>query len=68
VADVAVEQNSTLVMPIPVELLTAFGRMGGGGDSGNGRPVTPPPASPAPQIPPGPEEGRPPEPGNGRPG
>jgi regulator of protease activity HflC (stomatin/prohibitin superfamily) len=68
VADVAVEQNSTLVMPIPVELLTAFGRMGGGGDPGNGRPVTPPPASPAPQIPPGPEEGRPPEPGNGRPG
>jgi regulator of protease activity HflC (stomatin/prohibitin superfamily) len=68
VADVAVEQNSTLVMPIPVELLTAFGRMGGGGDPGNGRPVTPPPASPAPQIPPGPEEGRPPDPGNGRPG
>jgi regulator of protease activity HflC (stomatin/prohibitin superfamily) len=68
VADVAVEQNSTLVMPIPVELLTAFGRMGGGGDPDNGRPVTPPPASPAPQIPPGPEEGRPPDPGNGRPG
>jgi len=67
VADVAVEQNSTLVMPVPVELLTAFGRMGGG-DPGNGRPVTPPSASPAPQIPPGPEEGRPPEPGNGRPG
>jgi hypothetical protein len=65
---VAVEQNSTLVMPIPVELLTAFGRMGGG-DPGNGRPAAPPPAPPAaPQIPPGREEGRPPEPGDGRPG
>jgi regulator of protease activity HflC (stomatin/prohibitin superfamily) len=63
VADVAVEQNSTLVMPIPIELLSLFPRTGGG-DPGNGRPAVPPP----PRTTPGPEEGRPPEPGNGRPG
>jgi regulator of protease activity HflC (stomatin/prohibitin superfamily) len=74
VADVAVEQNSTLVMPIPIELLSLFARSSGG-EPGNGRPVTPPvsppPVSPPPpssQGPPGPEEGRPPEHGNGRPG
>jgi regulator of protease activity HflC (stomatin/prohibitin superfamily) len=81
VADVAVEQNSTLVMPIPIELLNVFGRPGG--DPGNGRPVAPPPAPPpvasppapsppssqAPPAPgPGPEEPRPPDRGNGRPG
>ncbi|HEU4898460.1 MAG TPA: slipin family protein [Actinomycetota bacterium] len=60
VADVATEQNSTLVMPIPVELLTLFGPSRGGGDLGNGRVVEPPR--------PGPEEDRPPEQGNGRPG
>ena len=70
VADVAVEQNSTLVMPIPIELLNLFG--GRVGDPGNGRPVAPPAAPPAvappaSQNPPGPEEGRPPERGNGRP-
>jgi regulator of protease activity HflC (stomatin/prohibitin superfamily) len=69
VADVAVEQNSTLVMPIPIELLTAFGRPLGS-DPGNGRPPAPPPVSPPPssQGPPGPEEGHQPEQGNGRPG
>jgi regulator of protease activity HflC (stomatin/prohibitin superfamily) len=71
VADVAVEQNSTLVMPIPIELLNLFGRPMG--DPGNGRPVPPPPVAPppassSPQSPPGPEEGPPPERGNGRPG
>jgi regulator of protease activity HflC (stomatin/prohibitin superfamily) len=69
VADVAVEQNSTLVMPIPIELLNVFGRPTG--DPGNGRPVAPPPVPPPPpssQAPPGPEEGHPPEHGNGRPG
>ena len=65
IAEVAAEQNSTVVMPIPVELLSLFGSR----DSGNGRPVAPPavpPPSPQPST--GPEEGRPPEPGNGRPG
>jgi regulator of protease activity HflC (stomatin/prohibitin superfamily) len=69
VSEVATEQNSTLVMPIPVELLNLFGRASGG-DPGNGRPPAPPAVSPPPstQSPPGPEEGRPPEQGNGRPG
>jgi regulator of protease activity HflC (stomatin/prohibitin superfamily) len=69
VSEVATEQNSTLVMPIPVELLNLFGRASGG-DPGNGRPPPPPAVSPPPssQSPPGPEEGRPPEQGNGRPG
>jgi regulator of protease activity HflC (stomatin/prohibitin superfamily) len=69
VAAVATEQNSTLVMPIPVELLSMFGR--GGGDPGNGFPAAPPPAvSPPPssQASPGPEDGSQPEQGNGRPG
>jgi len=65
VAAVATEQNSTLVMPIPIELLSLFPRTGGG-DPGNGRPAVPPP--PPPRTAPGPEEGRQPEPGNGRPG
>ena len=64
VAAVATEQNSTLVMPIPIELLSLFGGRGG---PDNGRPptaVAPPPSS----SPSGPEEeGRPPEEGNGRP-
>ena len=42
VAEVATERNSTLVMPIPVELLNLFGRLGGG--EPNGRPAVPPPA------------------------
>jgi regulator of protease activity HflC (stomatin/prohibitin superfamily) len=67
VADVAVEQNSTLVMPIPIELLNLFGR--GGGDPGNGYPAGPPAVPPPPSAQAqGPEEGRPPEQGNGRPG
>jgi regulator of protease activity HflC (stomatin/prohibitin superfamily) len=70
VAAVATEQNSTLVMPIPIELLNLFGRLGGG-DSGNGLPAAPPPAVSPPASSQGsqdPEEGRPPERGNGRPG
>jgi regulator of protease activity HflC (stomatin/prohibitin superfamily) len=68
ISEVATEQNSTLVMPIPVELLSLFGRISG--DPGNGRPSAPPavPSPPSSQTPPGPEEGRPPEQGNGRPG
>jgi regulator of protease activity HflC (stomatin/prohibitin superfamily) len=42
VAEVATEQNSTLVMPVPVELLGLFARSAGG-DPGNGRPAVPPP-------------------------
>lgn len=70
VTAVATEQNSTLVMPIPVELLSMFGRAGGG-DPGNGFPAAPPPAVPPPpssQASPGPEDGSQPEQGNGRPG
>jgi regulator of protease activity HflC (stomatin/prohibitin superfamily) len=68
VAAVATEQNSTLVMPIPIELLSLMGRVGG--DPGNGSPAAPPAVSPppAPQGSPGPEQGRQPEPGDGRPG
>jgi regulator of protease activity HflC (stomatin/prohibitin superfamily) len=70
VAAVATEQNSTLVMPIPVELLSMFGRPSGGGP-GNGWPAVPPPSvTPSPSSPatPGPEDGPQPEQGNGRPG
>jgi regulator of protease activity HflC (stomatin/prohibitin superfamily) len=69
VAAVATEQNSTLVMPIPIELLSLIGRSSGG-DPGNGTPPVPPPAVPPPSSQgfPGPEEGPQTEPGNGRPG
>jgi regulator of protease activity HflC (stomatin/prohibitin superfamily) len=68
VAAVATEQNSTLVMPIPVELLNMFGGRAGA-DPGNGRPPAPPAVTPpSSQAPSGPEETRPPEQGNGRPG
>jgi regulator of protease activity HflC (stomatin/prohibitin superfamily) len=63
VTAVATEQNSTLVMPIPVELLSMFG-------GGNGRPppaVEPPPPPPPSSGSPGPES-RQPDSGNGRPG
>ncbi|HSK38122.1 MAG TPA: slipin family protein [Actinomycetota bacterium] len=69
VTAVATEQNSTLVMPIPIELLSLMGRVGG--DPGNGRPVGPPPPAvppPSSQSPQRPEDERPPERGNGRPG
>jgi regulator of protease activity HflC (stomatin/prohibitin superfamily) len=68
VTAVATEQNSTLVMPIPIELLSLFG--GRSGDQGNGLPAAPPavPLPPSSQSSPGPEEGRQPEQGNGRPG
>jgi regulator of protease activity HflC (stomatin/prohibitin superfamily) len=62
VAEVATERNSTLVMPIPVELLNLFGRLGG--EVGNGRPVEGPP--PRPVQGPGPDEER--RGGDGRPG
>ena len=67
VTAVATEQNSTLVMPIPIELLGMFG---GRGDEGNGLPAAPPAVSPPPpsSSSPGPEEGRQPGPGNDRPG
>ncbi len=70
VTAVATEQNSTLVMPIPIELLSLIGRSSGG-DPGNGRPVGPPPPAvppPSSQSPQRPEDERPPERGNGRPG
>ena len=71
VAAVATEQNSTLVMPIPIELLTLFGGRQGA-DAGNGLPggppAVPPPTPSSSQTPAGPEENRPPEQGNGRPG
>jgi hypothetical protein len=68
VTAVATEQNSTLVMPIPIELLSLFG--GRSADQGNGLPPAPPavPPPPSSQGSPGPEEGRQPDPGNGRPG
>jgi regulator of protease activity HflC (stomatin/prohibitin superfamily) len=69
VTAVATEQNSTLVMPIPIELLSLMGRVGG--DPGNGSPAAPPavpPPSPPSQGRLGPEEGRSPDQGNGRPG
>ena len=72
VTAVATEQNSTLVMPIPIELLNLFGGRGSA-DAGNGLPggppaVAQPPSPPSSQSPSGPEENRPPEQGNGRPG
>src|SRR5829696_1307780 len=63
VAAVATEQNSTLVMPIPIELLTLFGGRQGA-EAGNGLPGGPP-AVPPPT--PSSSQG-PPEQGNGRPG
>src|SRR5215216_2753723 len=71
VAAVATEQNSTLVMPIPIELLTLFGGRQGA-EAGNGLPggppAVPPPTPSSSPGPSGPEENRPPEQGNGRPG
>jgi regulator of protease activity HflC (stomatin/prohibitin superfamily) len=63
VTAVATEQNSTLVMPIPIELLGMFG-------GGNGRqpPAVEPPPPPPSSGPAGPEESRPRDSGNGRPG
>jgi regulator of protease activity HflC (stomatin/prohibitin superfamily) len=70
VAAVATEQNSTLVMPIPIELLTLFG--GRQSEVGNGLPggppAVPPPQPSSSQGPSGAEENRPPDHGNGRPG
>ena len=66
VAEVATEQNSTLVMPIPIEILSFFSRFGGdmGARPGNGgappvprpapgkpHPVEPPPGSATAQLP-----------------
>ena len=67
VSEVASEKNSTLVMPIPVELLGALGRLGGGGPGpDDGRPAMPPPPSP-PAVS-GPDDGRAAGDDNGRPG
>ena len=61
VAEVATEQNSTLVMPIPIELLSFFGRvgegLGGHGGNGGGTPAvtTPRPSSPATRSPDAPQ-------------
>jgi regulator of protease activity HflC (stomatin/prohibitin superfamily) len=70
VSEVASEKNSTLVMPIPVELLGALGRLGGGPGPGpgpdDGRPAMPPPPSP-PAVS-GPDDGRAAGDDNGRPG
>ena len=60
VSEVATEKNSTLVMPIPVELLSVLGRQGGGGY--DGRPAVPPPP------PSGPDDGRGAGDENARPG
>src|SRR6266536_3427953 len=54
VAEVATERNSTLVMPIPIELLSFFGRVGDlAGTLGNGGPpaVNAPRAPSSPQAP-----------------
>jgi regulator of protease activity HflC (stomatin/prohibitin superfamily) len=71
VSEVASEKNSTLVMPIPVELLGALGRLGGGGPEpgpgpDDGRPAMPPPPSPPALS--GPDDGRGGGDDNGRPG
>jgi regulator of protease activity HflC (stomatin/prohibitin superfamily) len=67
VSEVASEKNSTLVMPIPVELLSALGRLGGGAPGpDDGRPAMPPPPSP-PAVS-GPDDGRAAGDDNGRPG
>jgi regulator of protease activity HflC (stomatin/prohibitin superfamily) len=69
VSEVASEKNSTLVMPIPVELLGALGRLGGAGPGpgpDDGRPAMPPPPSP-PAVS-GPDDGRGAGDDNGRPG
>ena len=74
VAEVATERNSTLVMPVPVDLLSLFAR-GGGGAGPDGRPAIPsPPAPPgaaeqqAPPASPRADDERRPGEGNGRPG
>jgi regulator of protease activity HflC (stomatin/prohibitin superfamily) len=67
VSEVATEKNSTLVMPIPVELLSVLGRPGAvGGGPADGRPAVPPP--PPPPAVSGPDEGRAAGDENGRPG
>lgn len=56
VAEVATERNSTLVMPIPIELLSFFGRLGGdlGPTQGNGgTPAVAPKGAPSAEPTPG---------------
>jgi regulator of protease activity HflC (stomatin/prohibitin superfamily) len=74
VAEVATERNSTLVMPVPVDLLSLFAR-GGGGAGPDGRPAIPSPPAPsgageqqAPPATPRADDERRPGEGNGRPG
>jgi regulator of protease activity HflC (stomatin/prohibitin superfamily) len=65
VSEVATEKNSTLVMPIPVELLSVLGRASAFGSApDDGRPAMPPP----PPASAGPEDGRASGDENGRPG
>ena len=69
VSEVATEKNSTLVMPIPVELLSVLGRpsaFGSGPD--DGRPAVPPPPPPSPPPAAGGDDGRAARDENGRPG
>jgi regulator of protease activity HflC (stomatin/prohibitin superfamily) len=67
VSEVAAEKNSTLVMPIPVELLSVLGRPGPwGGGPDDRRPAVPPPPSP-PAVS-GPDDGRAAGDDTGRPG
>ena len=68
VSEVATEKNSTMVMPIPVELLSVLGRpsaFGSGPD--DGRPAVPPPPPPPPAAS-GTDDGRAAGDENGRPG
>jgi regulator of protease activity HflC (stomatin/prohibitin superfamily) len=74
VSEVATERNSTLVMPVPVDLLSLFAR-GGGGAGPDGRPAIPSPPAPsgageqqAPPATPRADDERRPGEGNGRPG
>jgi regulator of protease activity HflC (stomatin/prohibitin superfamily) len=74
VSEVATERNSTLVMPVPVDLLSLFAR-GGGGAGPDGRPAIPSPPAPsgageqqAPPASPRADDERRPGEGNGRPG
>jgi len=71
VSEVATEKNSTLVMPIPVELLSVLGRpspFGGGPDDGRPAMPTPPTPPPPPPAASGPDDGRASGEENGRPG
>ena len=69
---IGVNQNTTVVFPLPIELMNAFTEWTGGGESGGsaGRPNKParPPSSPVAVVPPDPLGDLPPEPGTPPPG